>query len=67
MLQNADDSDKSWFQRQKDKLSDHKEKRAQRKAEERKQRIEQERQIRVGLVVGDVDCELTITETGRGI
>jgi len=67
MLQNADDSDKSWFQRQKDKLSDHKEKRAQRKAEERKQRIEQERQIRVGLVIGDVICELTVPETGRRI
>lgn len=47
MMQKSEHEDKSWLQRQKDKLADHKEKRAQRKAEERKQRIEQEKQIRV--------------------
>ena len=47
MRNDADANDKGWFQRQKDKISDHKEKRAQRKAEERKQRAEYERQVRV--------------------
>jgi hypothetical protein len=51
MMQNSEQEDKSWLQRQKDKLSDHKEKRAKRKAEERRQRIEQEKQIRVGLSI----------------
>jgi len=49
MMQDSDQNDKSWFQRQKDKVSDHKERRAKRKAEERKQRAEQEKQIRVCL------------------
>jgi len=49
MMQKSEQEDKSWLQRQKDKLSDHKEKRAKRKEEERKQRIEQEKQIRVRL------------------
>ena len=52
MMQNSEHEDKSWLQRQKDKLSDHKEKRAKRKAEERRQRIEQEKQIRVSFFLG---------------
>jgi hypothetical protein len=47
MMHDSDQNDKSWFQRQKDKVADHKERRAKRKAEERKQRAEQEKQIRV--------------------
>jgi hypothetical protein len=47
MMQKSEQEDKSWLQRQKDKLADHKEKRAKRKEEERRQRIEQEKQIRV--------------------
>jgi hypothetical protein len=50
MMQDSEQGDKSWFQRQKDKLADKKERRAKRKAEERKQRAEQEKQIRVGLL-----------------
>jgi hypothetical protein len=49
MMHDAEQVDKSWFQRQKDKISDKKERRAQRKAEERKQRAEQEKQIRVSV------------------
>ena len=64
MMQNSEQEDKSWLQRQKDKLSDHKEKRAQRKAEERRQRIEQEKQIRVSLSSVLSLVELTILETG---
>jgi hypothetical protein len=47
MMHDSDQNDKSWFQRQKDKLADKKERRAKRKVEERKQRAEQEKQIRV--------------------
>lgn len=47
MRNDADANDKGWFQRQKDKISDKRERRAKRKEEERKQRAEQERQIRV--------------------
>lgn len=47
MMHDSDQNDKSWWDRQKDKLADKKERRAKRKAEERKQRAEQEKQIRV--------------------
>jgi len=67
MMQKSEQEDRSWLQRQKDKLSDHKEKRAQRKAEERRQRIEQEKQIRVSFSLASCLPALTITETSRGV
>jgi hypothetical protein len=67
MMQKSEQEDKSWLQRQKDKLADHKEKRAQRKAEERKQRAEQERQIRVGHLHIFLGHGLISVETSRGV
>jgi hypothetical protein len=72
MMHDSDQNDKSWFQRQKDKLADKKERRAKRKVEERKQRAEQEKQIRVcfsfhftGLGFRANDRRLRSRRTGR--
>jgi hypothetical protein len=67
MLNDSEDKDKGFIQRQKDKWSDHKERRAQRKAEERKQRAEQEKQIRVRLPSLPHRHQLTMVGSSRGV
>lgn len=62
MRNDADANDKGWFQRQKDKISDKRERRAQRKAAERKQRAEQEAEMRVSGVL--LHCFLLIGPLG---